>query len=102
MLMRFIFLFVIGLHLAIGVFAAEKVAIAKEGDQTLLGQPKEFVPVPLTQGANDSNIARVVSMILERGHYLRQPLDDEISSKFLDRYLDSLDSLHAYFIKADL
>jgi len=37
-------------------------------------------------------LARVVSMILERGHYLRQPLDDEISSKFLDRYLDSLET----------
>jgi len=102
MLMRLIFFLVIGLQLATGVFAAEKVSTPIEGDQTLLGQHKEFVPVPLTQGANDSNIARVVSMILERGHYLRQPLDDEISSKFLDRYLDSLDSVHAYFIKSDL
>jgi carboxyl-terminal processing protease len=96
MLMRFILLFIIGLHLAPVAFAADN------DDTTLLGQPKEFVPVPLTAGPNESNIARVVSLILERGHYLRQPLDDEVSSKFLDRYLDSLDGLHFYFTKEDV
>jgi carboxyl-terminal processing protease len=95
MLMRFILL-VVGLQFASATFAADL------NDQTLLGQPRQFVPVPLTQGPNDSNIARVVSMILERGHYLRQPMDDEISSKFLDRYLDSFDNLHIYFTKSDL
>ena len=102
MLIRFILL-VIGLHFGATAFSAEKrVVTAAEQDQTLLGQPKHFVPVPLTSGPNDSNIARVVSMILERGHYLRQPLDDEISSKFLDRYLDSFDNLHIYFTRSDL
>src|SRR5688572_28404940 len=102
MLMRFILLFIIGLHLGAGTFAAEKVTATTGPDQTLLGQPKEFVPIPLTAGPNESNIARVVSLILERGHYLRQPLDDEVSSKFLDRYLDSLDGLHFYFTKEDV
>ena len=102
MLIRFVLL-VIGLHFGVTAFSAEnRVVTAAEPDQTLLGQPKQFVPIPLTSGPNDSNIARVVSMILERGHYLRQPLDDEISSKFLDRYLDSFDNLHIYFTKSDL
>jgi carboxyl-terminal processing protease len=102
MLIRFILL-VIGLHFGATAFSAEnRVVTTAEQDQTLLGQPKQFVPVPLTSGPNDSNIARVVSMILERGHYLRQPLDDEISSKFLDRYLDSFDNLHIYFTRSDL
>ena len=100
MLMRFILL-VVGLQFATATFAADRNVI-EATDQTLLGQPRQFVPVPLTQGPNDSNIARVVSMILERGHYLRQPMDDEISSKFLDRYLDSFDNLHIYFIQSDL
>jgi carboxyl-terminal processing protease len=99
--MRLILL-VLGLHLAVGSFAAEKLSTISAGDQTLLGQPKQLVPVPLTPGPNDSNIAKVAATILEKGHYLRQPLNDEISSKFLDRYLDSLDNLHIYFIKADL
>src|SRR5262245_11061772 len=102
MLIRFILL-VIGLQFGATAFSAEnRTAAAAEQDQTLLGHPKQFVPVPLTSGPNDSNIARVVSMILERGHYLRQPLDDDISSKFLDRYLDSFDNLHIYFTKSDL
>jgi len=38
----------------------------------------------------------------KRGHLLKQPFTDEISSKFLDRYLDALDNLHLYFIQSDL
>ena len=34
--------------------------------------------------------------------YLRQQFNDEISSKFLDRYLDALDNLHLYFVQSDL
>ncbi|MDB6031347.1 MAG: prc [Verrucomicrobiales bacterium] len=58
--------------------------------------------LPLVSGANDGTIAKVVATILERGHYLRQPFNDEISAKFLDRYLDSLDNLHIYFLQSDL
>src|SRR4051812_11665278 len=58
--------------------------------------------IPLVTGANDGNISKVVATILEKGHYLRQPFNDEISSKFLDRYLDALDNLHLYFNQSDL
>jgi carboxyl-terminal processing protease len=58
--------------------------------------------IPLVTGANDGSISKVVATILEKGHYLRQPFNDEISSKFLDRYLDSLDNLHLYFNQSDL
>src|SRR5712671_174922 len=58
--------------------------------------------VRLAQGPNEASIARVTATILEKGHYLRQPFNDEISSKFLDRYFDSLDNLHIYFLQSDL
>lgn len=58
--------------------------------------------IPLVPGANEGNISKVVATILERGHYLRQTFDDEVSAKFLDRYLDSLDNLHIYFLESDL
>ena len=35
--------------------------------------------------------------LLQKQHYLRMPINDDVSSKFLDRYLDSLDNLHIYF-----
>src|SRR5438105_7759849 len=58
--------------------------------------------VPLVAGANDANIAKTTTTIFELQHYLKQPFNDEYSSKFLDRYLDSLDSLHLYFLQSDL
>src|SRR5216117_340415 len=58
--------------------------------------------VHLAQGPNDASIARVTATILEKGHYLKQPFDEQISSKFLDRYLDALDNLHIYFLQSDL
>ncbi|HUR46858.1 MAG TPA: carboxy terminal-processing peptidase [Candidatus Saccharimonadales bacterium] len=58
--------------------------------------------IPLVPGPNDANISKVVATILEKGHYLRQDFNDEISSRFLDRYLDSLDNLHLYFNQSDL
>jgi len=57
---------------------------------------------PLVEGPNDGNIARVTTSIFESAHYLKQPFNDAVSSKFLDRYLDSLDNLHLYFIQSDL
>src|SRR5437867_186255 len=57
---------------------------------------------PLVAHPNDASIVRVVAQILRRQHYLRLPINDEVSSKFLDRYLDSLDSLHLYFVQSDL
>lgn len=58
---------------------------------------KSFVSDP-----TEANIARVSARILEQSHYLQHPFDDEISSKFLDRYLDTLDGGHIYFLQSDL
>lgn len=59
-------------------------------------------PTPLIEGPRDAEIVRFVARLLERQHYLRLPINDDLSSKFLDRYLDSLDNLHMYFIQSDL
>src|ERR1051325_6636500 len=76
-------------------------AAVPSSDQTLITR-KHTNLVHLAPGPNEASIARVTATILERGHYLRQPFNDEISSKFLDRYLDALDNLHLYFIQSDL
>lgn len=59
-------------------------------------------PTPLVEGAGDANILRVVGLLLPRQHYLRKPFNDELSSRFFDRYLDSLDNLHMFFTQEDL
>src|SRR5690349_11180017 len=56
----------------------------------------------LLEGPNNTNIVKVVAEILQTQHYLRLPLNNELSSRFFDRYLDSLDNLHIYFTKGDL
>ena len=41
-------------------------------------------------------------MYLERGHYLQQRFDDEVSSKFFDKYLDALDPAHLILLQSDV
>lgn len=48
------------------------------------------------------NIARVTAKLLEQSHFSRMPLDDGVSQKFLNRYLDTLDGLHLYFLQSDM
>src|SRR5216683_3196644 len=69
--------------------------------RALLGT-KPTNSVALEPGPNDATITRLTARILERQHYLRQPLDDVVSSKFLDSYLDALDHLHLYFLQSDV
>jgi carboxyl-terminal processing protease len=59
-------------------------------------------PIPLIQGSNDATIVQFVARLLQHQHYLQMPVNDDVSSKFLDRYLDSLDNLHIYFLQSDL
>jgi len=57
---------------------------------------------PLSPGPADGQIAFLTARILEKYQYLQQPFDAEVSSKFLDRYLDSLDPMHVHFTQGDL
>jgi carboxyl-terminal processing protease len=59
-------------------------------------------PASLAAGKHDSNVARLVSLILLQSHYLQQPLDREVSDKLLDRYLDVIDNLRLHFLESDL
>lgn len=57
---------------------------------------------PLVPGPDDPNIVAWTARILQHSHYSRQPINEEVSSKFFDRYLDSLDPQHLYFNQSDL
>ncbi len=56
----------------------------------------------LTPGPLDGQIAYVTARMLQKFHYLRQPFNDTVSSKFLDRYLEVLDPQHLHFLQSDL
>src|ERR1044071_7760687 len=59
-------------------------------------------PFQISPGPADGQIAYVTARLLEQLHYLHQPFDEKVSSKFLDRYLEALDPQHVHFIQADL
>jgi carboxyl-terminal processing protease len=50
----------------------------------------------------EGNIAKLTGRILEKSHYTRRPFDEEVSRKFFDRYIDSLDYSHMMFLESDV
>ena len=48
-----------------------------------------------------ANVVRLTAEMLERSQFAHHRLDDELASKFLDRYLDALDGSRALFLQAD-
>jgi len=59
-------------------------------------------PTRLQPGPNDARIAHVTARLLEEYHYSQHPLDAELSRKFFDGYVDSLDPRHENFLQSDL
>lgn len=57
---------------------------------------------PLEPGANDSTTAILTARMLERAHYSQMAFNDEVSSKFLDHYIDRLDPQHIFFYQTDV
>lgn len=89
---------ILGCQIAVSALAATGPA---DPDQTLLSQ-KFTNGVVLAPGPDDANIAKVTARILERSHYLRQNFNDEVSSRFFDRYFEALDQLRLFFFQSDL
>lgn len=87
-----------GVGLVLTTIAAEQRAPLK--DQAPAGSPTNFVPV--SPGPADGQIAFLTARMLEQLDYVKQPFDGAVSSKFLDRYIDTLDPQHMHFTQADL
>ena len=67
--------------------------------------PAQMLQLSETGGSvdpTDANIATIAADVLQTWQYEQHPFDKDISSKFLDRYLDTLDYSHMYFLKSDL
>lgn len=56
----------------------------------------------LVPGPNDPRIAYVTARLMEQFHYTLRPLDTEMSKRFFDSYVDSLDPRHEDFLQTDL
>jgi carboxyl-terminal processing protease len=58
--------------------------------------------VPLKPSEYDQSIAPITVHLLERSHYLRQPLDAAMAHRFLQSYFESLDPMHIHFMQPDI
>ncbi|HZM02861.1 MAG TPA: carboxy terminal-processing peptidase [Candidatus Saccharimonadales bacterium] len=62
----------------------------------------DLQPPPFVKDSTDGNIAAIVGEKLQTWQYSHHPFDQEMSGKFLDRYLDTLDYSHVYFLQSDI
>jgi carboxyl-terminal processing protease len=56
----------------------------------------------LKPGPDDARIANVTARLLRDFHYLQRPLDTELSERFFDGYINSLDPRHENFLQSDM
>src|SRR3954469_4033457 len=59
-------------------------------------------PPFLSAKTDAEQIAVSVGRLLEEGHYTHQPLNDDVSKKFLKTYLEILDFSHLFFTQQDV
>src|SRR6187549_79432 len=57
---------------------------------------------PLRAKSDAEQVGVSVGRLLEEGHYTHQPLNDEVSKKFLRTYLELLDFSHLFFTQQDV
>src|ERR1700759_1891250 len=61
-----------------------------------------FSPISALAKSDAEQICVSVGRLLEEGHYTHQPLNDDMSRKFLRTYLELLDFSHLFFTQQDV
>ena len=64
--------------------------------------PPIVVDDSLQPGGRHERATAIITHIIDRYHYRKKPLDDDLSSRILDNYLDSLDANRSFFFKTDI
>ncbi len=60
------------------------------------------IAAPPAIAASRETVAMSVGRLLEEGHYTRQKLNEDVSKKFLQTYLEMLDFSHLFFTQKDV
>ncbi|MFM8496274.1 MAG: carboxy terminal-processing peptidase, partial [Planctomycetia bacterium] len=77
--------------------AAEQPPTAVAAQQTPATQQTAAKP-----GPNDRQITLAVRSYLEREHFTRRPIDDEIARRWFGIFLEALDPMKVYFLQSDV
>jgi carboxyl-terminal processing protease len=57
---------------------------------------------PLVPGPDDGRIAYVTAQLISQKHFRQMEFDDQVSSNFFHRYLNTLDPQHLHFLQSDV
>src|SRR5205085_8992950 len=61
-----------------------------------------MLAAPPAPASSRETVTMSVGRLLEEGHYTRQKLNEEVSKKFLQTYLEMLDYSHLFFTQEDI
>lgn len=65
-------------------------------------RPAAAVPELLTSTPRQKQVARMTTSFVERFHYNRRPIDDQLSEQVLKNFIAALDGNRQYFLAADI
>ena len=86
-----------------GCIVSLAACVADEAPSATIGSvitvPTGGAPEP---GPNDRHIAVAVRRHLEREHFLRQPIDDDVARLWFEAFFEALDPMKVYFLKSDV
>ncbi len=74
----------------------------RNATDTATNETKKAAWTPVRPGKYDATVAWYVARMLEDYHYSKHTLDRELSGKFLDRYLETLDPQRLHFLQSDI
>jgi carboxyl-terminal processing protease len=57
---------------------------------------------PLMPESRHENIGELVTQFIQKSHYLHIPVDDDLSSLVMDRYIEALDRNRVYMLASDI
>ncbi len=77
-------------------------ARGEEPPTSVGGVAAATAPAAAKPGPNDRQITLAVRSYLEREHFTRRPIDDEIARRWFDIFLESLDPMKVYFLQSDV
>jgi carboxyl-terminal processing protease len=102
MTQRFLPLRLAGVLLCVLGLAASADATAPESSPGSEPTAPGSEPTVISEQPRHATISRVMTSLVERSHYSRVKVDDSVSSKMLDSYIDALDGNKLYFLADDI
>lgn len=83
-------------HLLAGILFGMLAVAALASDQSAVTDE------PLEPNSQHENVGELITQFIQKSHYLHISVNDDLSSRVLDRYIESLDSNRMYLLASDI